>query len=60
MTYQYEHNLTREIGVLRDLAKGTAEQSDVFYDLRIPIQSGRRFRFIAGRGSDLIPATIPI
>lgn len=28
--------------------------------VRIPIQSGRRFRFEAGRDSDLIPAAIPI
>jgi hypothetical protein len=27
--------------------------------LRIPRQSGRGFRFDAGRGSDLIQATIP-
>ena len=27
--------------------------------LRIPIQSGHRFRFEAGRDSDLKPATIP-
>jgi len=27
--------------------------------LRIPIQSGHRFRFDAGRRSDLKPATIP-
>jgi hypothetical protein len=27
--------------------------------LRIPIQSGRCFRFQAGRVSDLMPATIP-
>ena len=29
-------------------------------DVRIPTQSGRRFRFDAGHRSDLIPATIPI
>jgi len=28
--------------------------------VRIPTQSGRRFRFEAGHHSDLIPATIPI
>jgi hypothetical protein len=28
--------------------------------VRIPIQSGHRFRFDAGRRSDLKPATIPI
>ncbi len=27
--------------------------------MRIPIQSGHRFRFEAGRDSDLMPATIP-
>jgi len=29
-------------------------------DLRIPTQSGRGFRFEAGRHSDLKPATVPI
>jgi len=29
-------------------------------NLRIPTQAGRGFRFDAGRGSDLKPATIPI
>jgi len=28
--------------------------------VRIPIQSGRGFRFEVGQGSDLISATIPI
>jgi hypothetical protein len=28
-------------------------------DMRIPTQSGRLFRFEAGHGTDLIPATIP-
>ena len=31
----YEHNLTHEIQVMRDLVKGTAEQQDIFYDLRV-------------------------
>ncbi len=31
----YIHQLTHEIGVMRDLVRGTAEQRDIFYDLRV-------------------------
>lgn len=29
------HQLSREIGVMRDLASGTAEQHEIFQDLRV-------------------------
>ena len=29
------------------------------FDVRIPTQAGRGYRFEAGQGSDLMPATVP-
>ena len=31
----YVHNLTYEIGVMKKLAAGTAEQHDIFHDLKV-------------------------
>jgi hypothetical protein len=31
----FVHNLTHEIGVMKELAKGTAEQHDIFHDLKV-------------------------
>jgi len=51
--------------VLEDFAfsSPSGERQDpacgVFWELRIPIQSGRGFRFEAGHHSDLRPAAIP-
>jgi hypothetical protein len=47
-------NGTTAIDVLRALPEGGLNAS-----MRIPTQSGHRFRFDAGRRSDLKPATIP-
>ena len=33
--HHFVHNLTREIGEMRDLARGTAEQHDIFHDLKV-------------------------
>ena len=30
-----------------------------FREVRIPTQAGRGYRFEAGQGSDLMPATVP-
>ncbi len=43
----YVHQLTREIGVMRDLASGRAEQHDIFHDLKVinPHDHPRSFYF---------------
>ncbi|WP_296706001.1 hypothetical protein [Rhodoblastus sp.] len=61
------HGLWKADGVLAVSSGGTGVQASFSYChigggyncVRIPIQSGHRFRFEAGRASDLMSATIP-
>jgi hypothetical protein len=53
-----------KLGPLKNLAISSVQQivSEEFAripDVRIPTQAGRGYRFEAGQGSDLMPATVP-